>query len=393
MSLSQLSEFWGPPQDAVVFSGGSDYGEETVTAVATGLKDDGERSITLNNLATVTGAIINDFAPRLNEIYPDKRLAQAALHALRPGVFPLGAQGAGRMATQGGFFGCYAHSGQGAAFRQLGQTKIAAFVVVNASGAVTDRAGIMVKCQRAKSWSTVTKTSQLLQQLPDSLGPDWKAEAVRKPGDPASDKNTSIGLVVTNEALDYAALQRLAVQVHTSMARAIQPFSTLFDGDVLFAASTQEVHNPEFNSQWGGLSPVLGAIAAETMWDAILASVPKEHAFVPSNVRVEPTVLARYTGEYLFGSAAMTRGTAARLSVKLDHDRLLIQSMSDGPIFEFKKEAPVPVLPASETDFYVDGRYHTRIEFIEDSQGHVLGAVLNPGPWAQKGKKVPDPKE
>jgi L-aminopeptidase/D-esterase-like protein len=38
-----------------------------------------------------------------------------------------------------------------------------------------------------------------------------------------------------------ADLQRLAVQVHTSMARAIQPFSTYNDGDTLFAVSTQEV--------------------------------------------------------------------------------------------------------------------------------------------------------
>jgi len=60
------------------------------------------------------GAIIYDFGGRrFNEIYPDKRLAQAALHALRPGVFPLGAQGAGRMAMQGSYFGCDAHSGQG----------------------------------------------------------------------------------------------------------------------------------------------------------------------------------------------------------------------------------------------------------------------------------------
>jgi hypothetical protein len=63
---------------------------------------------------------------RFNEIYLDKRLAQAALHALRPGVFPQGAQGAGRMAMQGSYLGCNAHSGQGGAFRQIGVTKIAA---------------------------------------------------------------------------------------------------------------------------------------------------------------------------------------------------------------------------------------------------------------------------
>lgn len=114
-----------PAVDAIVFSGGSAYGEETVTAVATGLKDMGIRSGDWRNLAFATGAIIYDFGSRrLNEVYPDKRLAQAALQTVRPGVFPLGAQGAGRMAMQGGIFGCDAHSGQGGAFRQVGAVKI-----------------------------------------------------------------------------------------------------------------------------------------------------------------------------------------------------------------------------------------------------------------------------
>ena len=52
------------------------------------------------------------------------------MRAGRPGVFPLGAHGAGRMAKTGSLFGCNAYSGQGGAFRQIGDPKIAAFVVV-----------------------------------------------------------------------------------------------------------------------------------------------------------------------------------------------------------------------------------------------------------------------
>ena len=88
-----------PHIDAIVFAGGAVYGEEAVTAVMTGLKDEGVRGEARDERARATGAVIHDFGERrLNEIYPDKRLAQAALEALRPGVFPLGAQGAGRMA-------------------------------------------------------------------------------------------------------------------------------------------------------------------------------------------------------------------------------------------------------------------------------------------------------
>jgi len=62
--------------DAIVFSSGSAYGKEAITAVATGLKDDGIRSADWYDIAFVAGAIIYDFGGyRLNEIYPDKRLA------------------------------------------------------------------------------------------------------------------------------------------------------------------------------------------------------------------------------------------------------------------------------------------------------------------------------
>ena len=44
-------------------------------------------------------------------------------------------------------------------------------------------------------------------------------------------RNTTVSLIVTNAQLDYAGLRRLTIQVHTSMARAIQPFSTFDDGD------------------------------------------------------------------------------------------------------------------------------------------------------------------
>lgn len=286
--------------DAIVFAGGSSYGEEAITAVATGLKDQGLRSGDWGSIAFVPGAIIYDLGGRrLNEIYPDKRLARAALGALRPGVFPLGAQGAGRMAMQGGYFGCLAHSGQGGAYRQVGPTKIAAFTVVNAYGAVTDRDGRLVSCHRGKSWGNLTKTSELLGHLPASLKADWAAPANDQRGEGGATRNTTISLVVTNQKLSPWELQRLAVQVHTSMGRGIQPFSTLSDGDTLFAASTQEVENKELGSV------TMGTIASEVMWDAILASVPEQKAPLPSATppTVSSAALASYVGRYEFAPA------------------------------------------------------------------------------------------
>jgi L-aminopeptidase/D-esterase-like protein len=462
-----------PFADAIVFAGGSAYGEEAITAVATGLKEDSIRSGAFRDVAFVAGAVIYDFGDRrLDEIYPDKRLAQAALHAVRPGVFPLGAQGAGRMAMQGGYFGCDAHSGQGGAFRQVGPTKIAAFVVVNALGSVTDRGGRLVSCNRPESWGNLTMTSELLQHLPASLKADWDAEAASERDAPGT-RNTTISLIVTNQKLDYSALQRMAIQVHTSMARAIQPFSTAADGDTLYAASTQEVDNKD-------LGPVtLTTLAGEAMWDAVLASVPGNATFTPPArpAAVSADTLAAYAGTYEFAGAAaqtadafsglgldvvledglvkvspMDGAPAARagviagdtvteidgtplkgltldqvvdkmrgpantkaaltitrkgqdqpidlavvrepirlrslLRVKIDGASLAIEAVGGRQVFEFERAKAIAVVPLSDTAFYVDGRYHTRIAFTKDGAGKVSGAVLNPGRWEASGTKI-----
>lgn len=361
--------------DAVVLSAGSAYGLEAVAGVTTALKDDGVRSGSWTDIAGVTGAIVYDFlGHRLNEIYPDKRLGQAALRAAKPGVFPLGAQGAGRAVMQGWFFGCGAHSGQGGAFRQVGDTKIAAFVVVNAYGSVTDRDGKLVNCHRGANWGALTKTAELLAHVPESRDRNWAP-----PSDgSSSQRNTTISVIVTNRKIGWFALQRLAVQVHTSMARAIQPFSTFDDGDTLFAVSTDEIEQdkPSLID--------LDTIAAETMWDAILASVPKEDAFVPPATAplVAADLLGRYAGRYNFGPNAQLTVTAA--------DGQLSAKMSKFGFFDLGKDDPAKLLPLSDSEFYVPGRYMTRLSFVRDASGKVTGTIVNPGPWQQAGSREGD---
>jgi L-aminopeptidase/D-esterase-like protein len=364
-----------PRMDAIVFSGGSAYGEEAITATMTGLKDAGIRSGAWDNIAHAAGAIIYDFGGRrLNEIYPDKRLAQATLHALRTGVFPLGAQGAGRMAMQGGFFGCQAHSGQGAAFREINGVKIAAFVVVNAFGSVIDRQGNIVSCHQAAAWGGLPKIADLMTHVPLSRRPDWTPTPA---GGTPTQRNTTVSLIVTNEKLDYAGLQRLAIQVHTSMARAIQPFSTFADGDTLFAASTDDVAANAL-----GLLD-LDTLAGEVMWDAILASVPQDPPFVPPPaVTLAPDRLHNYVGTYEFGPHIRLQVTA--------QDGALHAMALEQPVFEFVPGMLVSLLPTSATDFYVAGRYHTRLSVLLGPDGHATGATLNPGHWAQSGKRLPD---
>lgn len=361
-----------PELDSVVFAGGSWYGLEATTAVATALKDDGIRDGGWTNLALSVGAIIYDLGDRrLNEIYPDKQLAQAAFRAARPGVFPLGAYGAGRSARSGGYFGCNAHSGQGGAFRQIGELKIAAFTVGNALGVVTTRDGRIAACYADATWPRDLRTIDLVAALPDSRKPGWPGPTLH--GD--AKRNTTISLVVTNQKMNPAELQRFAVQVHTSMARGIQPFATEFDGDVLYAVSTGELQ-----SKPGAptiTSADIGIIASDLMWDAILASVPEQPAAAKASTRAQlrAAKLQRYAGDYVFSEFA-------RVQVTADGNKLFAQATGARDAFAIRRNARVELLPVALDEFMVPGRYPLTLKFAEAQQ-----LVLNPGRWQQVGTR------
>ncbi|RKF19450.1 peptidase S58 DmpA [Altericroceibacterium spongiae] len=355
-----------PDLDAVVLSGGSWYGLESVTAVDSALKDDGERSGYWNNIGLSVGSIIYDFGDRrLNEIYPDKKLAQAAVRAAQPGLFPLGPHGAGSSAQTGGLFGCNAHSGQGGAFRQVGDVKIAAFTIVNALGVVVDRDGQVVACNKDSGWPEALKATDLVNGLPGSRKPGWTG--VDKNG---MRKNTTVSLVVTNVKMTPAELKRLAVQVHTSMARGIQPFSTAFDGDVLWAVSTAEVDPLEP----GFASVDIATIAGEAMWDAILSSVPEQ----PFNQAVEgkprklsTADLKALAGEYRFSPIASLR-------ISEEGGKLYGEATDRRAIFAIPAGEKRELVPDAR-GFVVPGRYPMRLTFASDGT-----LVINPGPWEQR---------
>jgi hypothetical protein len=54
-------------------------------------------------------------------------------------------------------------------------------------------------------------------------------------------------------AAQLGGLKQFPRQVHTSMPRAIQPFHTDNDADVLYAVTTSEVKNPALSSALRGL--------------------------------------------------------------------------------------------------------------------------------------------
>jgi 6-aminohexanoate-oligomer endohydrolase len=245
--------------DAICLAGGSLYGLEAVSGVAAELLSRRQYRTGWLDIPLVAGAIIFDFGPRDNAVYPDKELGRAALRAARPGSFPLGARGAGRSATAGKTFGLdeREQAGQGAAFRRVGDARIAVFTVVNAVGAIVDRNGTVVLGHLDAATGL---RRPLVEGMEERLATGL---AVHPPPG-----NTTLTVVVTDVKLDPRLLRTLGRQVHASMARAIQPFHALVDGDVLYAVSTNAVESSALESIG------LGVVASELAWDAVLSAVP-----------------------------------------------------------------------------------------------------------------------
>jgi 6-aminohexanoate-oligomer endohydrolase len=241
---------------AICLAGGSLYGLEATCGVAAELMAMRGYTVGWTDIEIAQGAIIYDFGRRQNAVYPDRDLGARALRAAQHGVFPLGPRGAGRSATVGKTFDYEQGelAGQGAAFRELGPTKIAVFTVVNAFGAIVDRDGTVVRGHLdADSGARTPLIAGLEAQLPRAV-----------PG------NTTLTVLVTNQELAARELRQVGVQVHASMARAIQPFHALVDGDVFFAVSTNAVEDADLTGTQ------LGVLASELAWDAVLASFDPE---------------------------------------------------------------------------------------------------------------------
>jgi L-aminopeptidase/D-esterase-like protein len=347
--------------NAISFAGGSSYGLAAATGVADAIKERTPNAGAWDRIATVAGAIIFDLGRRrYSTVTPDYELGRAALAAAREGSFPLGARGAGRFAMQGWYFEDPQYSGQGGAFSQAGPTKVLVFTVVNALGSVVDREGQAVRCRLSGKAAC--------EFIADRLARKRRTLTSSQGGGAGLSGNTTITLVITNQQLPFWALQRLAVQVHNSMARAIQPFGTMDDGDTLFAVTTGEVDNP-------GLSAVdLATLASETAWDAVLASVPQ----LPPSANTEPVTLSEAELDAFAGEYELAPG--ARAAVRREGSVLRIDPGGRGSLYLPEGKA-IDLQPVSAEEFLLQTPRADRIRFERSSSGEIMGFTINPGSW------------
>jgi L-aminopeptidase/D-esterase-like protein len=76
--------------------------------------------------------------------------------------------------------------------------------------------------------------------------------------------NTTIAVVATDAQLDKAQANKLAQMAGAGIARTVDPYLTMFDGDVIFALSLGEKKCD---------LTLLGLIAAEVMSTAIVRAI------------------------------------------------------------------------------------------------------------------------
>lgn len=246
---------------AISLAGGSLLGLETISGVVEAIFEKNEHRTDWYSIPLVSGGIVYDFGgPARSSIYPDKRLGRTAYESAVPNKFPLGTRGAGRYVTVGNGLDSNRgeQSGQGAAFREIGGLKIFAAVVLNAIGAVHDRNGNVV-LGHADSATGIRES-----YMADIERRVAEAQEANQP----ANGNTTLTVVIVNKSLNTGSLRQLARQVHSSMARGIQPFQTNFDGDALWFVSTNETELPV----WSDVA--IGTVASEVVWDAILTAHP-----------------------------------------------------------------------------------------------------------------------
>jgi L-aminopeptidase/D-esterase-like protein len=361
----------------VTLSGGSWYGLSAVTGAANAVKELKAAEGNPDFIAGAVGAIIFDVGGRrMTRITPDDRLGRAAVKAAKPGWFPLGARGGGRFAMQGGYFhrpmdaeaaANWAHSGQGGAFRQIGPTKIGVFTVVNAAGAVVGRDGRVVRCSRNDPAKKCPLISEMLKDKDTAVDIGGKAE------EQGPTSNTTITLLATNQKLPFASLQRIAKQVHSSMSRAIQPFATETDGDVLYAVTTDQIENPKLSDL------DFAVVASELAWDAILSTVPElPEPPKPAQMQSSEADLQKYVGDYEFTDYY-------RVSIKIEDGSLVVMHGGMNQVYFW--EPKHRLVEAEDGSFIIDLPSKDIIRY-NSASGNITGLTLNPGPWAISAEKT-----
>ncbi|WP_026607142.1 P1 family peptidase [Methylocapsa acidiphila] len=218
--------------DALVLSGGSVYGLDSMGGVVAYLRENGRgfpvRDI---NVPIAPGAVLFDLLNGGDKNFGDASLywrlgRQAA--AAAAAEFTLGSVGAGYGATTANLKGGLGSASDAAS----NGFRVGALVAVNAVGRATIGDG-------PHFWAAPYEKNSEFGGL--GWPTPWPANALDFHIKGEAAENTTIAIVATDAALSKPEAKRLAIVAHDGMAHALRPTHAAMDGDTVFAAATGAV--------------------------------------------------------------------------------------------------------------------------------------------------------
>jgi L-aminopeptidase/D-esterase-like protein len=251
--------------DAIVLSGGSTFGNDAPSGVQAWLKAR-DRGFEIRpgapRVPIVPGAILFDLANGGDKEWGDpppyrelgRRAAENAAAEFR-----LGNAGAGMGAMAGLYKGGL---GSASAVTHDGFT-VGALAAVNSLGSpLIPGTDVFWAFPFEQNGEFGGRRLKAMPQLDLDLPRDMKGARVAE--------NTTTSIVATDATLTRVELKRLAIMAADGFARALRPVHTPFDGDIVFAVSTQ---SREISEPRQAQVMRLGSIAADCLARAIARGV------------------------------------------------------------------------------------------------------------------------
>jgi L-aminopeptidase/D-esterase-like protein len=240
---------------AILLAGGSAFGLDAAAGVMQFLEEHHIGfDVQVTCVPIVSGAALFDLMLGDHRVRPDKAMGYAACLNARASEDLQGSVGAGTGASAGKIRGM-AHaikSGLGCYALQLGELQVGALVVVNCFGDVIDPlTGRKIAAPLLDDGKTFGDTEAIMLE-------SFSQTENRFSG------NTTLGVIATNAAFTKAQATKLASMAQNGYARTLRPAHSMYDGDTVFAMSTDQVS--------ADLSAV-GLLAARVMERAVVAAV------------------------------------------------------------------------------------------------------------------------
>ncbi len=244
---------------AIFFSGGSLFGLDAARGIRTRILEEGGGHRAFRNptpIAPVSGAALFDLPARRGPLPEYLSLGYAAAEGASRAIVPFGRRGAGAGALVGKYLGRdrAMRGGVGSAAARVGGGTVGVLVAVNAVGAIRDPTD--------GRW------------VAGARGPRGRVVPPDRPfRRPERTTGTTLTLVATDLALDRPALARVAAIGHAGVGRAVVPYQSSTDGDIVFAATTDRTTPRTAMDRPGAAADLVGTCAADLAVAAILGAV------------------------------------------------------------------------------------------------------------------------